>query len=197
MKKFVLIIAAILFLPSSSVNAQNFVDGIAAYSLQDYTRAHDIWLKLSHENDLESQFRLALLYELGRGVDQNDKEAHKWYTLSAEGGYPPAQLALANNFSIGRGVNEDNFQAFEWYLIAAENRVAKAQFHVGSLYVLGEVVGQNLIEAYYWISLSFLNFEEGTEQNRALILLEYIGKMMTGDELMNAKKKIDKYTVGQ
>ena len=193
MKKFVLIIAAIFFLPSSSINAQNFGDGVAAYSLQDYIRAREIWLELAKVNDFESQYRLALLYEMGLGVDQNYTEAHKWYLTSAEGGYAPAQLSLANAYASGLEVVEDPYQAFEWYLIAAENGVAKAQFHVGSLYILGEVVEKSYIEAYYWLSLSFLNFDEGTERARALTLLENIGSQMDGDELIEAKKKTDTF----
>ena len=40
--------------------------------------------KAAKEGDAEAQFRLALAYELGRGVRINSKKAIKWYTILAE-----------------------------------------------------------------------------------------------------------------
>ena len=40
--------------------------------------------KAAKEGDAEAQFKLALAYELGRGIRINSKKAIKWYTISAE-----------------------------------------------------------------------------------------------------------------
>ncbi len=199
MTKILFILTTILILPSPSVGAQSldktrtFGDGIAAYSLQQYERAREIWIPLAGEDNYSAQYRLALLYESGLGVEQDDIQAHYWYLKSAEGGYTPSQLALAYSFSIGRGVVEDPYQAFEWYLIAAENGEAKAQYHVGILFVLGEVVSKNLSDAFFWITIATLNFNNGPERNRALTLLKDVSKLMTGEELISAKEKINEF----
>ena len=51
-----------------------------------------------------AQYRLARLYERGRGIDRNYAEAARWYRAAAEIGYVPAHAALARMYEEGRGV---------------------------------------------------------------------------------------------
>ena len=44
-------------------------------------------LKKARQGDAESQYTLGTLYELGEGVSEDDKEAFKWFSLSALQGY--------------------------------------------------------------------------------------------------------------
>ena len=41
--------------------------------------------------DADAQFSLGLMYDMGKGVSEDDKEAVKWYKLAAEQGNPDAQ----------------------------------------------------------------------------------------------------------
>ncbi|WP_275967705.1 MULTISPECIES: tetratricopeptide repeat protein [unclassified Gammaproteobacteria] len=41
-----------------------------------------------------AQFILGMMYEHGKGVDPDDKEAVKWYRMAAEQGHPGAQKNL-------------------------------------------------------------------------------------------------------
>lgn len=49
---------------------------------------------------------MALLYERGDGVPQNDKEAVKWFEKGAEGGHQLARAKLGAHYFKGPGVPE-------------------------------------------------------------------------------------------
>ena len=44
-------------------------------------------LKKARQGNAESQYTLGTMYELGEGVSEDDKEAFKWFSLSALQGY--------------------------------------------------------------------------------------------------------------
>ena len=67
-----------------------------------------------------AQFNLGKMYELGRGVTQDDAEAVRWYRLAAEQGHADAQYNLGNMYSdtiytiFDRGVAVDEAEAVRW-----------------------------------------------------------------------------------
>jgi len=61
---------------------------------------------------------------------QEDKEAVKWYTKSAEQGLAQAQFNLGVRYDNGQGVPQDYKEAVKWYRKAAEQGDAKAQYFV-------------------------------------------------------------------
>ena len=75
----------------------------------------------AEQGDAAAQFNLALMYEDGIGVTQDDKEAVKWYRLAAEQGYALAQYNLATMYYRGEGVILDIVIAHMWFNISASN----------------------------------------------------------------------------
>ena len=72
-------------------------------------------MKLSAEQGYsDAQYDLALMYHNGQGVNQDYKQAVKWYTLVAQQGISNAQYNLALMYSNGLGVTQDQKQAVEW-----------------------------------------------------------------------------------
>ena len=57
----------------------------------------------------------------GEGVRKDDKEAVKWYHLSAEQGIPGAQSILGLMYEKGLGVKQDYIEAHKWFNIAGVN----------------------------------------------------------------------------
>jgi len=145
-----LVLAACLAFPGPAA-AQSYGDGVAAYSLQNFERARQIWQKYAEDGNTEAQYRLGLLFEQGKGVAADDAEARRWYEKAANGGNSKAQMALANFFATGRGGNEDPYQAWVWFLAAANGGEPRAQYHVGQVYMEGGVVEVDPLEAYKWI----------------------------------------------
>ena len=62
---------------------------------------------------------LVICIDYGQGVDEDDKEAAKWYHKAAEQGNALAQR-LGHTYNYGWGVDEDANQAAKWYRKAAE-----------------------------------------------------------------------------
>ena len=60
------------------------------------------------------------MYQQGRGVEQNDKEAFKWFDKAARKGESIAQLNLADHYLNGKGVLPDLVKCYAWIFLAAE-----------------------------------------------------------------------------
>ena len=78
------------------------------------------------DGDAAAQHALGYKYEKGLGVDQDDKEADKWYLKAAEGytsaaeqGDIEAQHELGLMYHFGKGVTKNNKKALYWYIKAA------------------------------------------------------------------------------
>ena len=61
------------------------------------------------------------MYSRGEGVQKDDKEAVKWYHLSAEQGISGAQSNLGLMYEKGLGVKQDYIEAHKWFNIAGVN----------------------------------------------------------------------------
>ena len=52
------------------------------------------------EGVAEAQYHLALMFDAGKGVKRNPKEAERWYRAAAEQGHANAQYFLARMYSM-------------------------------------------------------------------------------------------------
>jgi len=127
----------------------DFHEGLAAYDRGDYEGAVGHWKLLAAAGDRESQFRLARMYFHGE-AGQDDAEAFRLYTLSAEQGHPRAQNNLALMYQEGRGTESDPEQAALWYRRAADRGLAVAQGNLGRMYELGRGVPGDATQAALW-----------------------------------------------
>ena len=121
--------------------------GAAASELDDMKALADTGMA-------EAQFNLALMYDFGKGVPENDAEAVKWYTKAADQGNAAAQFNLGRRYANGEGVPENHAEAVKWYRKAADQGEADAQLNLGFSYANGEGVPENNIRAYVWWSMA-------------------------------------------
>ena len=68
----------------------------------------------AQQGDSDAQFKLGVMYQLGRGEIQSYTEAIKWYYVAAEQGHVGAQYRLGVMYDVGRGVPRDYVQAHKW-----------------------------------------------------------------------------------
>ena len=61
------------------------------------------------------------MYEQGKGVAQDDKQAVAWYRKAAEQGDADAQYLLGVMYNGGVGVVQDNKLAYVWSSVSAAN----------------------------------------------------------------------------
>ena len=108
------------------------------------------------EGDEESQFKLALVHDLGIDVPENNTEAIRWYTMAAQSGHAKAQFNLAVMYDQGEdGVPENNREAAKWYEAAADQGHEGAQFNVALMYDQGEPgVAEDNVKAVKWYEMS-------------------------------------------
>ena len=77
--------------------------------------------------DANAQSNLGSMYYKGQGVEQDFKEAVKWWQKAADQGFASAQNGLGLIYDNGNGVPEDDVQAYAWYNIAAANGSASGK----------------------------------------------------------------------
>jgi TPR repeat protein len=122
----------------------------AAYDRQDYATALREWRPLAQQGDPHAQVWLGHMYELGRGVTQNDTEAVKWYRKAADQGDARGQYNLGVMYAEGRGVVGDDAEAVKWYQKAADQGYAPAQSLLGYMYSRGRGMARDDAEAVKW-----------------------------------------------
>lgn len=84
-------------------------------------RQFQILQKTAEGGDAAARNKLGVFYEIGLGVEQDYREALKWFRLSAGQGYAEAQLNLGQMYEDGRGVTKNTGTALEWYKKACDN----------------------------------------------------------------------------
>lgn len=76
--------------------------------------------QLAETGDAAAQYDLALMYDNGDGITENNAEAVVWYTKAAEQGLSKAQHNLAVMHYSGEGTPVDFSKALLWFRKAAE-----------------------------------------------------------------------------
>lgn len=71
------------------------------------------------EGNPDAQFKLGELYRLGDwGVEKDEAEAVRLFTLAAEQSHVKAQINLANMYNKGHGVEQNTTLAVKWCVCA-------------------------------------------------------------------------------
>jgi TPR repeat protein len=101
-----------------------------------------------------AQWRLAELWETGRGVAKNESEAAYFYRQAAEAGFSHAQSGLALLLEDGRGVTRDDAEAFQWHMAAAHQGHALSQYCAARCLLDGRGCERDVSAAKHWLGLS-------------------------------------------
>jgi len=135
-----------------------------------------------------AQLALADALVEARCVEQDLREAARWYQASARGGNVDAKFDLGMMYLEGRGVPPNARRGAAWLLEAAEAGHAKSQYAIGSLYASGRGVDQDYVRAYAWITLSTRDDDEHGRE-----VLKTLAGMMTPAELAAAVRQADQW----
>ena len=183
MKKWILFVAAILTLCSSVARADDFDDAMDAYQKGNYAKAIELLRPLAAKGDAVAQFNLGLMYENGKGVTQDYKEAVKWYRLSAKHEHTGAQYNLGLMYDNGEGVTQDYKEAVKWYRLAAEQGYASAQYGLGVMYGMGKGVTQDYVRARMWFNLAASKGDKNAKET-----LDRMAKGMKPSQIADAQR---------
>ena len=86
---------------------------------------------LAKQGDANAQYILGLMYDNGKGVPQDYKEAVKWLRMSADQGYALAQCFLGLMYDEGKGVPQDYKKAYAWTSVGKAFDEELAEEHLG------------------------------------------------------------------
>jgi len=169
MQKLVLALIVILRMGIAPLHAADFQKAVDAYNNGDFATAVKEWQPLAEQGVASAQYNLALMYNTGKGVAQDDKAAVKWFRLAAEQGNVSAQHNLALSYNHGIGVAQNYKAAVKWYKLAAEHGNASAQVSLGVMYATGRGVLLDDKTAYMWFNLSGANGNKGAFKGRDMV----------------------------
>ena len=157
MKKICLLLVLCLFLSACSAFAEETGEVSAlieqawtAIETGDYETAVPLLQKAADLGDATGQLWLGNCCSAGLGIQQDDKEAAKYYQLAADQGNANAQFNLGFAYYVGQGVDPDYDEAFRLFQLAADQGFPVAMFAVGDCYCLGTGVGKDLGAAAEW-----------------------------------------------
>ena len=113
------------------------------------------WLSLAAgQGEPFAAFRLATLYQSGRGVASNAQQAFHWFESAAVKGNCKAMQDLAVAYAEGWGTAKNMQEAATWFARAASFGLTDAQFNLAVLYERGLGVPESLSDAYKWYRLA-------------------------------------------
>jgi len=139
---------------------------------QNFSLAHNCFLKAAELGHVSSQFNLGVLYSQGKGVHKDDIKAFTWYLRAAEQGHVKAQYNVGVAYEDGLGAGQDYQEAARWYAISAEGGYPSAQFNLGNFYIQGLGVPQSATKAYEFFLLAARGGHTKAQLNLGVMYLE-------------------------
>lgn len=101
----------------------DFNDGVVTYLMGDYDKAFTTMQSLAETSDHGfAQYYLGMMYMKGQGVEQDYKNAGKWFRKASEKSIPQAQYKLGELYFKGRGVPKDYEYAYVWFNVGASHK---------------------------------------------------------------------------
>ncbi|ABC62304.1 SPOR domain-containing protein [Erythrobacter litoralis] len=124
--------------------------GVDAWSAGDYARAIKEWRGPATKGDPDAQFNMAQAYRLGRGVEQNLKQAEVFYAKAAAQGH----LKAADNLGLLLFQGGRREEAMPYVKAAAERGDPRAQYLIGIAHFNGDLVEKDWVRAYALLTLA-------------------------------------------
>ncbi len=113
----------LLFTIVTTLAHADFNDGVISYIMGDYDKAFKVMQSLAETSDHGyAQYYVGMMYMQGQGVEQDYKNAGKWFRTASEKGIPQAQYKLGDLYLKGRGVPKDYEYAYIWFSVAASHQ---------------------------------------------------------------------------
>ena len=172
-----------LLLASASACVVASDDGRAGPGRQDRATVLSQMKEFAEFGDAAAQFNLAVAYEFGLDLPQDDEQAVFWYRKSAEQGLAVAQSSLGVMYARGKGVARDDTQAAYWYEKAAEQGESKSENNLGAAYYRMEGVPGDDVQACFWWILASVQGNRDAHRN-----LQMIKKEMTPEQIAEAHR---------
>ena len=143
-----LLAVALLAIPG--VALADVKTGVDAWAAGDYERAVMEWRDPAAKGDPDALYNMAQAYRLGRGVEQNVKQAEVYYAKAAAKGH----LKAADNLGLLMFQDGRREEAMPYVKAASDRGDPRAQYLVGIAHFNGELVEKDWVRAYALLTLA-------------------------------------------
>jgi TPR repeat protein len=126
-------------------------EGEKAFHAGNYSLAMARLKPFAEDGNARAQAFVGTMYETGRGVERDYREAMRWFLMPAEQGDAYSQSHVGYLYEEGLGVARDEELAAQWYTKAADQGFAWAQMSLGLLYANGRGVPLDYTKAIFWL----------------------------------------------
>ena len=127
MKKLITaLLTVMLLIASIAYAADSLKDAEIEYTKGNFLKAIKLYKPLALKGNVDAQWKLGLMHDVGQGFPQDYTEAAKWYKLAAERGHINSQAILGVMYSMGQGVPQDIIKCHMWLNLAAAQGDAHA-----------------------------------------------------------------------
>lgn len=171
--------------PKPSVSSQ-----AAQYSIMDINSL----VKEAKAGKAGAQFYLATKYQLGKDIQQDQKQAFAWYKAAADQGLSAAQLNVGRMLADGVGTKKDEALARQYLEKAASRGDNRASFNLAMM----EEKHKNYQGAYQWYELST---RDGMLDNKVITLSEgkktALAANLSQEQIRQARDRADKWIQAQ
>ncbi len=167
-----------LFLPlaESGNSLAQYYTGLIYQNQMDNTTQAAIWYKKAAGQDIAAaQIRLAQLYFLGDGVQQDYWETMKWSRKAAVQGNAEAEATIAYMYHEGFGIKQDYQEAFHWYTKAADKGWVSAMHDLGVMYKNGRGIPQDYQKAIFWYRKAAESGYKNSQDNLLKMYIQNLG----------------------
>jgi TPR repeat protein len=188
MKKIMIAIVAALCLQSTA--HAGFAEGAIAYNNKHYAQAYKEIAPLARAGNADAEHLLGLMYYMGRGVQQDYKQALEWHRKAALQGKADAQYVVGAMYYTGNAVLQDQKQAVVWFRKAAEQGHADAQQVLGLMYRY-HIAGmpEDIVIAYMLWNLAAANGSANAVEQRASVLRKMTPEQVEEGQALSAAWK--------
>lgn len=141
-----------------------------------------VFLTSCSSEQAQTDFRTAMQYLSGTGVQQNIAKGTELLQKAAKAGNADAELTLGYFYAKGQnGIEKNVEKAQELFLRAAKHGNADAQYNVGLAYVRGDGVIADLAKAVTWFTAAAKQNDAGAQYNLGVMYLQ--GEGVVADPL--------------
>ena len=126
-------------------------EGEKAFHAGNYSLAMARLKPFAEDGNARAQAFVGTMYETGRGVERDYREAMRWFLMPAEQGDAYSQSHVGYLYEEGLGVARDEELAAQWYTKSADQGFAWAQMSLGLLYANGRGVPLDYTKAIFWL----------------------------------------------
>jgi TPR repeat protein len=126
----------------------------SAYEVGEYTKALQIFERLSEAGNSQAQYDLSQMYFQRIGTSKSIEQGWMWMNRAADQGNIQAMLELGVRYQASTSLENGEEMAFLWFQKAAMAGSPVGQYNLARLYESGKQTPVDLVQAYVWMTLS-------------------------------------------